>query len=153
MTDKDIARFWAKVRRVDDAGSCWEWTGSCFASGYGQFALSQPRRKAYAHRVAWGLAFGPIPNGLFVCHHCDNRRCLRPDHLFLGTQAHNVRDAIRKGRLNVSGLLPGRSKQTHCKRGHPLTDGNVYVYSDGGRRCRQCVLERAAVRRLRAQVG
>lgn len=53
-----------------------------------------------AHRVAWELSFGPVPAGLFVCHHCDNPRCVRPDHLFVGTHDANMRDRDRKGRLS-----------------------------------------------------
>lgn len=93
-------RFWAKV---DKSGDCWVWTASVFRErlGYGKFQTGSNRgesRVAYAHRVSWELHFGPIPNGLFVCHHCDNPPCVRPDHLFLGTAADNVRDMDRKGR-------------------------------------------------------
>ena len=90
------ARFWAKVCRTDDLFSCWEWTASTFKNGYGHFVIND--RHWYAHRVAWEFENGPIPDGLFVLHHCDNKRCVRPAHLFLGTLADNNADMRAKGR-------------------------------------------------------
>jgi len=90
-------RFWTKVdRRGPD--DCWEWTG-CVSqrAGYGQFHLN--RKTQLAHRIAYALTHGAIPEGVFVCHHCDNRMCCNPDHLFLGTQIDNMRDCIAKDRF------------------------------------------------------
>ena len=104
-SQETVARFWAHVRK--DAGGCWEWTANRAGGGrqrlYGQFTYQENRRQVhvYAHRFAWGLARGPIPRGYYVCHSCDNGRCVRPDHLFIGTQFDNMRDASRKGRLSV----------------------------------------------------
>ena len=88
-------RFWARVAQGE---GCWLWTGERNARGYGRF---YPRWKAqyYAHRYSWELHNGPIPDGLYVCHRCDNPSCVRPDHLFLGTQRTNIQDALAKGRL------------------------------------------------------
>lgn len=89
-----MERFWEKV---DMSGDCWVWTGSCSPWGYGQIGVP-PNQIARAHRVSWELHHGPIPHGLYVCHHCDNPRCVRPDHLFLGTPSDNTQDMLHKGR-------------------------------------------------------
>jgi hypothetical protein len=86
-------RFWSKV---DRSGPCWLWTASTHANGYGAFGIGN--KKHYAHRVSYELAYGVIPPGLFVLHHCDNPPCVRPEHLFLGRDADNVSDMIAKGR-------------------------------------------------------
>lgn len=101
-------RFWSKVRRTD---SCWEWTGHIEPrTGYGKIKCRIPgdsQRKVHlTHRAAWRFSFGEIPPGLFVCHHCDNPRCVRPDHLFLGTARDNGLDKMLKGRHRSRHGLP-----------------------------------------------
>jgi hypothetical protein len=89
-------RFKAKIK-VSPRG-CHEWTAGIFkATGYGQFAVTSTQPEV-AHRVAWVLANGEIPGGLWVLHKCDNRLCSNPEHLFLGTQTDNMQDMAKKGR-------------------------------------------------------
>lgn len=91
-------RFWEKV---DRSGDCWAWIGHVGSEGYGYFRM--PKRPVYAHRMSYELANGAIPDGLVVMHKCDNPRCVRPEHLALGTQSENIRDCFKRGRANRTG--------------------------------------------------
>jgi len=117
-----IERYWDKVE-VRGADECWEWTAAQDGHGYGAVGIGGKVFKA--HRVSWKLAYGPIPEGLCVLHHCDNRHCVNPNHLWLGTRADNNRDMADKGRV-ARGARQGSAK---------LTRGGVWnirqLYSSG----------------------
>ena len=119
MTARDLDRFRTLVKTGPD---CWEWTGARFNTGYGRFQLNGDG--LLAHRVMMALAWAGIPEGLIVCHHCDNPPCVRPSHLFLGNSRDNVMDAIAKGRhegpsnksLEIRGLLTAGMTQSQIAR-------------------------------------
>lgn len=105
----DVARLLAKATVGDE---CWQWTGASTKDGYGFMAFRGRTWKA--HRVSYTLFHGEVPEGLFVCHHCDNPGCVNPQHLFLGHASANVADMVRKGR----GVSQITSDQNHFKAGH-----------------------------------
>jgi hypothetical protein len=89
-------RFWSKVVKRDGPDGCWEWTGCRFPNGYGQLRVAG--KSVGAHRLSWEMHHGPIPSGAQVLHRCDNKPCIRPDHLFLGSHTDNMADMVAKGR-------------------------------------------------------
>ncbi len=95
--------YWQKVRKGD---GCWEWTGAHSPAGYGLHRFHGVQRST--HRISWEMHVGPIPDGLFVLHKCDNPPCVNPAHLWLGTQADNVHDAFAKGRRHTPTVSPER---------------------------------------------
>ncbi len=97
-------RFWSKVKRAgpDD---CWEWQAGKTYDGYGSFG--GVKGATTAHRMSYILRFGPIPEGMCICHRCDNRICVNPDHFFLGTPVENTADMDRKGRRKSPGNQQG----------------------------------------------
>jgi len=97
--------FWNSVTK---GPTCWEWNKTRQPFGYGRVYTSSTHAEM-AHRVSWMLFNGPIPDGLFVLHRCDNPPCVRPDHLFLGTIRDNQVDSMNKGR-NVRGTMNPRAK-------------------------------------------
>lgn len=127
------ARFMRRVLRGDGA-ECWIWAGTKTAAGYGQLRVNG--RKMYAHRYAYELEYGPIPDGLCVLHACDTPQCVNPEHLRVGTIADNSRDMVERDRA-----ARYWAQQTHCRNGHEFTPENTHIQQskDGPyRRCRAC---------------
>lgn len=124
-------RFWEKV---EPTGFCWSWTGALSDTGYGSIGADGITKSA--HRVAYELLIGPVPEGLHVDHLCRRRLCVNPDHLELVEPGENTRRGLQ-GRM-----------RTHCVNGHPRTEKNTYVdKKTGWRKCRICHRERARRRR------
>ena len=93
INKKDIKRFWFGVQKTK---SCWNWIKANRGNGYGAIRIN---KKTYnTHRISWIIHFGQIPNHLCVLHTCDNRKCIKPTHLWLGTKTDNNRDMFKKGR-------------------------------------------------------
>lgn len=111
-TEALARRFWPKVTR---SAGCWLWRGMIGTNGYGRLRNGRDEPVLYAHRVSYELNIGPIPNGMNVCHRCDNPPCVRPDHLFLGSDADNMADKVAKGRQE-------RGAQHHAAK---LTESDV----------------------------
>lgn len=138
-----LDRLMEKVVWNGDEHECWEWQGGCdrvrdLTRGYGRFWLNG--RMESAHRVAYEEFIGPVPEGQFVLHDCDNPPCVNPVHLYAGTNSDNQADRVRRGRF----VSPNESK-THCAKGHPYDadntitrrirrNGKTYAY----RYCRAC---------------
>lgn len=135
-------RFWAYVAK-QDGDVCWEWTGKRDGPGYGALWVAGKTRGA--HRVSWEMHNGAIPPGMFVCHSCDNRGCVRPDHLWLGTNEDNMQDAANKGRLVRPAIrsIASDGSGPACRNGHDLSvAGAVAFRRNGARRCVQCQREK-----------
>ncbi|MFJ1995270.1 HNH endonuclease signature motif containing protein [Streptomyces asiaticus] len=127
------------MQRTDRSSECWLWTGRLNRSGYAEMKVNG--RYRMAHRVAYEELVGPIPDGLQLDHLCRIRHCLNPAHLEPVTSAENTRRSPLRNEI-----------KTHCKKGHPYSAGNTYVWR-GHRHCRICKSEASRRHKQRSRGG
>lgn len=152
-----ILERWLEKVALGDLDDCWPWMASRDPDGYGRFQYPTPSGQVHTRAHRWIVEHlrGPIPAGHVVMHTCDSPPCVNPAHLTIGTPLDNNADKVAKGRHAVPWGTPlARSRQTHCKRGHPLEGDNLAVV-DGNRRCKACgaLLSRRSYRRKRGLPG
>ena len=135
-----VAERFAAFTMPAPPSDCILWIGTVCRSGYGTFSVGNKR--VGAHRIAYILSHGPIPDGMCVMHSCDLPACVNPKHLSIGTSSENSRDSVKKGRHM-------ETRKRVCKRGHPFNDENTYKRPSGGRRCRACNASDVAAYKIR----
>ena len=130
-----LVSFEEKIERIPFSG-CWIWMAGLARNGYGQ--TSENHKTKFAHRMAWKLYRGEIPDGLFVLHKCDIKCCVNPDHLYLGTQKDNIRDVLER----MPHVFTGMPRRKVCKYGHELR----YMPNQGRQVCPTCQREKCRIK-------
>lgn len=134
----------------DTSSGCREKTG-VRDGRYGSFRIDG--RLVRAHRVSWEVHSGPIPDCLYVCHRCNNKRCINPDHLYLATHRQNLidagRDGLMPGAKTPRGVTLENAVKRQCKSGHTFNQENTYLYPSGKRGCKTCRAESLRTYQLR----
>ncbi len=139
--------FWSKVTPEPNSG-CWLWTGATNRGDYGVYWVQPFKTVMLAHRASYAFLVAE-PGDLNVCHRCDIPPCVYPGHLFLGDQAANVADMMKKGRDVLHGPALVNAQKTHCLNGHPLAGPHVRMWR-GSRICNICHAERARATKQRS---
>jgi hypothetical protein len=139
IDDVTAKKFWGKVAKAGP-DECWLWTGVRAAKGYGMLGAKR------ATHLSLVIAGHERPLGLCALHSCDNPPCRNPSHLRWGTIRENNREMFERGRY-------AHMRQTHCKRGHPLSGDNMRLHPHGQRECRTCHRNRQAARMLKIREG
>lgn len=151
VTKSIEVRLMAKTVRQSSLNPCWEWKGALNNKGYGIINRGRVGEGiVLVHRLSYEIHKDKIPHGINVCHKCDNPPCINPDHLFLGTQAQNMADAVAKGRTATPWNAALNKQKTHCVHGHLFSEDNTFRDRGGWRQCRTCRRDYKKRRRSKA---
>ncbi len=145
LTPEQLKTFMGRIAPPDERG-CTLWAGGMHPNGYGQITIGSICSRA--HRLAWEVAHGPIPAGLFVLHRCDVALCVNPEHLFLGTHAMNMQDMVSKGRA-AQGDRHGSKTHPECLRRGKRADTSAWRRGEGQHTARLTIKKVRQIRQLR----